>query len=240
MKNEQKPIDPFAPGHKTLQSARWFIGVSAATVVRARPTGATGATLYALPARWRVTEGGQAEQPPPLLFYRPSIIVRRHVGNVVSEDRGDLSIRGYRFHADIDEAEIALDFKARIEGREEDEYDYLIQAGYYDGFPVPVYQVAEMNEADYEETEGVITYCRYVRLFDFTTEYRARGEGQLVFLPASQSCPATEPDAVALANPLETVNITDCHHWRPLHRCARWFYFIPDGAASICQFEARG
>lgn len=204
--------------------------------------------LYVKLANWRLASGVEEANYPPL-FVREPLLIQRHVGNVVSRDITDFSIRGYRFHACLDEGEIEI-------GRTEPdpsvaidkEWEWYITTGYYDGYPADVHQELFFYGSDYEsDGEAPDVINRYVKIYDFTREFRARswgwpsGSGGNVLFYSAGTTPVSNPATDPLVQLVESLPLAAVNDWTQLHPLARYVAFAPaDETADNCVFEARG
>ncbi|NIP95459.1 MAG: hypothetical protein GWO24_19255, partial [Akkermansiaceae bacterium] len=183
---------------------RWVEPGQRIRVLNKEPFRGQGATLYVRPADWRAKVAEPNFAP---LVRREPLLIRRHAGNSTSLDYVDFSIRGYRFHMDGDQGQV--DVERYIVPIDQttlgvDEWDLFIETGFYDGFPVDVYQQLFFYPYDYT-SDGIATDVvnRYVQIMDYTREYRARHTGwpsgttgTLLFFTAGLNAsanPATDP-----------------------------------------------
>lgn len=242
-KKGYRPVHP----EKQMEVGKWFAPRTKSKLVKCSPWGLLGATLYCRLANWREWESSDPDYPP--LFNREPLLVSRNVGLSTSIDVTDFSIRGYRFHAIVDEAEISIDRNAEDSGVEPspNEWEYHIETGYYPGPPIDVYQYIQFAPYDYEDSETDVVH-RVIQLYDYTHEFRARGwrpeegaaDGNLIFLSAG-STPTVDPIADALALQLETVPLSSCVEWTPLNPWARYVFWAPANASEdYCVVEVRG
>jgi hypothetical protein len=222
-------------GTKGMEIGKWVgetVRATRSKLVTCRPENTGGATLYARLANWVPAPGVDPDYPP--LYERPDLEVLRHVGLSTPKNRTEFSIRGYHFHADIDEGQMDIILASVADGRE---YKYRIETGYYDGFPLDVHQFIRLRAPDDFDNVGEMP-SRWIRLYNYSTEIRARGDGALMFLPAGMR-PWTV-DALNLAFPLETIPCAALADWTPLHDMACFVGFVPYSPIANAVIEVRG
>jgi hypothetical protein len=226
---------------------RWFTPNTRARVLNQEPFRGQGGTLYVRLANWRLAAGISEANNAPLIVREP-LIIRRHVGNVTSRDYCDFSIRGYRFHAAIDQGQIDIERAGDPSLVADNEWDWFIESGFYDGFPADVYQVLNFYPSDYtSDGQATDVVNRYVKIYDFTREFRARswgwpsGSGGSVLFYSAGSQPECNPATDPLVTFIESLPLSTVNDWTPLNPLARYVAFAPaDDTADYAIFEARG
>jgi len=186
-------------------------------IVRARPRGPLGVTVYAHVPRWQFPDGGQEEAPET---NRLQVVIRRQLQRATTEDVVDLPIRGWRAHFACDEVEIF------VRSPDDATITYHVTGGAYDGGPTELVQ-----HIDFVATDQVIAppYWRIVELLRYSREWRALGEGGLVFLGPANG--GTYGEYIGAVAPYSD--------WTPLHRRVARVGFLPASDDLYCRLEVR-